>query len=208
MKQAKILSTLLMPIWLVACVTINVYFPAAAAEKAADRIIKDIYGEQPGNNKPKDGQSLNFTTTQYLVARTDETNNGILGQLLDFVIPPANAAADINISSPAIRSLTNSMASRQQQLNTYYRAGSIGLTSNGLITIRSPGAVPLKQRNTLKQLVAADNRDRNALYREIAKANGHPEWEQEIRSTFSRRWIANAPAGWWYQDNSGNWRQK
>jgi len=27
-----------------ACVTINVYFPAAAAEKAADKIIEDVWG--------------------------------------------------------------------------------------------------------------------------------------------------------------------
>lgn len=26
-----------------ACVTINIYFPAAAAEKAADRIIEDVW---------------------------------------------------------------------------------------------------------------------------------------------------------------------
>ncbi len=30
-----------------ACVTINIYFPAAAAEKAADRIIDDIYKDAP-----------------------------------------------------------------------------------------------------------------------------------------------------------------
>ena len=28
---------------LAACVTINIYFPAAAAEKAADRIIDEVY---------------------------------------------------------------------------------------------------------------------------------------------------------------------
>ena len=28
-----------------ACVTINVYFPAAEAEKAADRIIEDVWGK-------------------------------------------------------------------------------------------------------------------------------------------------------------------
>ncbi|ABE50121.1 hypothetical protein [Methylobacillus flagellatus] len=28
---------------LTACVTINIYFPAAAAEKAADRIIDDVW---------------------------------------------------------------------------------------------------------------------------------------------------------------------
>ena len=30
-----------------ACVTINIYFPAAAAEKAADKIIHEVWGEQP-----------------------------------------------------------------------------------------------------------------------------------------------------------------
>lgn len=38
------------------CVTINIYFPAAAAEKAADRIIEDVWqlkkseeaGQKPG----------------------------------------------------------------------------------------------------------------------------------------------------------------
>lgn len=38
-----------------ACVTINIYFPAAAAEKAADRIIDDIYkddGAKPAAPSP------------------------------------------------------------------------------------------------------------------------------------------------------------
>lgn len=31
-----------------ACVTINIYFPAAAAEKAADRIIEDVWQLRDG----------------------------------------------------------------------------------------------------------------------------------------------------------------
>lgn len=38
---------------LAGCVTINIYFPAAAAEKAADRIIDDILQIAPGSAKPK-----------------------------------------------------------------------------------------------------------------------------------------------------------
>jgi hypothetical protein len=30
---------------LAGCITINIYFPAAAAEKAADRIIDDVLGK-------------------------------------------------------------------------------------------------------------------------------------------------------------------
>jgi len=35
------------------CVTINIYFPAAAAEKAADRIIEEVWQSQPGEIRPK-----------------------------------------------------------------------------------------------------------------------------------------------------------
>jgi uncharacterized protein YdbL (DUF1318 family) len=56
--------------------------------------------------------------------------------------------------------------------------------------------------------VADENRDRNALYREVANANNHPEWEAQIRATFAKRWIERARAGWYYQDASGAWKQK
>jgi hypothetical protein len=42
---------------LVACVTINIYFPAAAADKAADKIIDDVWqikNNQTNENSPKD----------------------------------------------------------------------------------------------------------------------------------------------------------
>ncbi len=32
-----------------ACVTINIYFPAAAAEKAADKIIEEVWQTQKGD---------------------------------------------------------------------------------------------------------------------------------------------------------------
>ena len=34
------------------CVTINIYFPAAAAELAADRIIDEVWQLKPGAAKP------------------------------------------------------------------------------------------------------------------------------------------------------------
>jgi hypothetical protein len=35
-----------------ACVTINIYFPAAAAEKAADKIIDEVWQIKQGEQKP------------------------------------------------------------------------------------------------------------------------------------------------------------
>ena len=36
---------------LAACVTINIYFPAAAADKAADKIIDDVWQLKNGQSK-------------------------------------------------------------------------------------------------------------------------------------------------------------
>jgi hypothetical protein len=38
---------------LAGCVTINIYFPAAAAEKAADRIIDEVWQLKPDPAKPR-----------------------------------------------------------------------------------------------------------------------------------------------------------
>jgi hypothetical protein len=44
---------------LAACVTINIYFPAAAAEKAADKIIDEVWQlkRQPGASAPPAGET-------------------------------------------------------------------------------------------------------------------------------------------------------
>jgi len=184
--------------FVMACVTINVYFPAEAAERAADRIIQDVYGEQPDAGKQE---------PQSLIEDTGPVGRPV-PMLLDWVIAPAHAAADISVSSPAIQQIQASMAARHQQLSPHYASGAIGMTRDGLIDIRDQKLLPLKDRNEVKNLVAKENRDRDALYREIARANGHPEWEAEIRQTFARRWVDNAPSGWWFVDDGGGWRRK
>jgi uncharacterized protein YdbL (DUF1318 family) len=68
--------------------------------------------------------------------------------------------------------------------------------------------VPLNERRSLESVVADENRDRKAVYREIAVANGHPEWEQDIQQTFASQWVRNARPGWYYQTSDGSWKQK
>lgn len=116
-------------------------------------------------------------------------------------------AADMEVNTPAITGLKSSMKARHGQLAGFYASGAVGFTRDGLITVRDANAVPLAQRQSVNTLVAAENNDRNALYKEVANANGHPEWEAEVRSTFAQRWIQKAPAGWYYQDASG-WVKK
>lgn len=187
-----------------ACVTINVYFPAAAAENAADRLIKEVYGLE--KIEPSDAPVPAEEAGQNPGAVLLKHEGWFV--ILDFLIPAAQAQqADINVSTPAINSLKSSMTGRHKTLGKFYSSGAIGMDKNGLIKIRDAKSIDLKQRNKVKKLVNDENRDRNALYKEIAIANGHPEWEGEIRNTFARRWVANAPGGWWYQTANG-WTQK
>jgi uncharacterized protein len=116
--------------------------------------------------------------------------------------------ANIEIDTPAITSLKQSMQQRHNELETYYARGAVGLTRDGLIAMRDASALPLSARQPVNALIAEENQDRNALYREIARANGHPEWEADIRSTFGQRWIQLARPGWWYQSTSGAWVRK
>jgi uncharacterized protein YdbL (DUF1318 family) len=190
---------------LAACVTVNVYFPAAAAEKAADQIIDTVTGAQPQSSNPT--QKPQSSTLQ------PSANNILLaavGNVLEMLVPAANAqgAANLDVNTPEIRAVTGSMQARFGQLKPYLDSGAVGLTADGHVEVRDANAIPLAERAKVKTLVAEENRDRETLYTEIAKANGHPEWKSDIQSTFARRWIERASSGSWYQDAGGGWKQK
>jgi len=194
---------------LAACVTVNVYFPAAAAEQAADRIIDTVASQQKSNEDSTPPKS----PPQSSVAPSTERPMllAAAGALLNFLIPAAEAqgSPNLDVSGPEIRAVTASMQQRFGQLQKYFAAGVIGLTTDGLVAVRDQNAVPLAERATVTRLVTEDNRDRETLYAELAKANKHPEWEPDIRRTFARRWVERgAQGGWYYQDAGGKWVQK
>jgi len=176
---------------LAACVTINVYFPEAAAERAADRFIQDVIGEEGPAEEVPPPPTSGLHWSDLFMARAYAQN------------------PDIDIDAPQIQSIKDRMAERHRaHLADWYEAGAIGLTRDGQVEIRDRSAVGLADRRNLERIVAEENADRNAVYREVAVANGHPEWESDVRQTFARRWIANARSGWYYQTEDGRWTQK
>jgi uncharacterized protein YdbL (DUF1318 family) len=183
---------------LVGCVTINIYFPEAAAQQAADRIIDEVRGAQGADEAASVPPRLMPVPTTPLGLR-----------LLDLLIPAAAAQqADFDAQSPASRALEQSLKNRFPQIKPFLDGGAVGLTSAGLLEIRDRNAVPLAQRNAVRQLISEQNTDWEALYREIARINGHPEWVDQIRSVFAERWIAKADRGWYYRDAGGTWKQR
>ncbi|MCW8870255.1 MAG: YdbL family protein [Proteobacteria bacterium] len=187
-----------------ACVTINVYFPAAEMESAAEKIVRDVLKEEQqeeGTNDNPQGAYHRHQESSFLASINP----------LNFIIGSAHAqpTADITLSSPAIDAITARMKQRvNDYLRGYLNKNVIGFTNDGLVEIVNIDQLDLKERQAVKKVVADENRDRIALYREMAVANDHPEWEDQVRQAFVKQWIAQAQSGWLYQDNSGRWVNK
>lgn len=196
MSTLRIPSLGLGTLLLAACVTINVYFPAAEAQQAAREFVEKVIGDESTPAEPASEP------------KSDDSSGGFA--LLSFFIGDAHAqSADITIKTPAIQTIQDRMASRfQSQFEAHFASGALGFGRDGLLVVRDAAAVALKDRAALNTHVADDNRDRNAVYREIAVANGHPEWEGQIREIFAKQWVDSARAGWWFQDAAGAWKQK
>ncbi|HKY06798.1 MAG TPA: YdbL family protein [Candidatus Binatia bacterium] len=178
-----------------ACVTVNIYFPAAAVERAADQIVKETWGgpAEPAKNPPPQSKS---------------TKPSAASVSFRFISVAHAQEADINVSNPAIRALKDSIKQRSEAIKPYMDRGNVGIGQDGLLVIRNSDGLSLKERADVKQLVDAENRDRESLYAEIAKANNIArESIPKIKSIFAKSWIDQARPGWWVQDG-GSWRRK
>ncbi len=205
MKLLRIGGALGSLLLLAACVTINIYFPAAQAEQAAEKIIQEII-RQPAAPPAKEPAADAEKGAAATPARAAEPT--VAGLLLDFLLPTAQAAEpDFNIDTPEIRRLRAQMKARHPALTPYYADGRLGFGRDGLVAIPSGAKVPLADRAALNKLMSAENADRAALYHAIADANGHPEWHEQVRATFAAKWVELAETGWWFESATG-WQQK
>ena len=176
-----------------ACVTVNVYFPAAKVQKTADKIVDEVYesGEKKKDPSKKDKTSW-------------------LGGLLALLGPaPAHAADAASVSNAAIRGLKKEIAARHGQLVSAYDQGAVGIDKKGYLVVRSTKGLPLNQVAKIKRLVKADNQARQRLYREVADAlKLNVNQVGQVEKVFAQVWRDKAKGGWWVQDNSGKWRKK
>jgi uncharacterized protein YdbL (DUF1318 family) len=187
---------------LTACVTINVYFPAAEAKEAAREFVEKVIDEadKVEIKEPTGGSGG--------MAALEKRFDFDPWMLLGIGSAHAQSAPDISLKTPAIQAIQARMEARfNGTLRAGFDSGALGFTSDGLISVRDAGKLELKDRVAMNAAVADDNRDRKAVYREVAVANGHPEWESQIRDVFAKQWVASARSGWWYQSDGG-WKQK
>ncbi|HEX7349079.1 MAG TPA: DUF1318 domain-containing protein [Rhodanobacteraceae bacterium] len=188
---------------LAGCVTINVYFPAAAAQKAADKVISNIIGPAPDAALP---------AASAPASSAEPPREPLAMRVLNALVPTAAAAeptVNLNVQTPAIEAIEARMRTRfKATLQPLLASGAIGFTHNGDVALHDAAKLPLATRAQAHQAIAAENADRAELYKQIAIANGHPEWARRMREAFAAQWISRAEAGWYYQDAAGAWRRK
>ncbi len=140
---------------IVACVTINIYFPAEKVESVAGEIVDEIRGK-----KAADKESL------------FRKGNG-RGQgeaLMAFICPRAWAEEPLTVSNPTIRSLKDRMKARYAQMRPFYEKGVLKEGNNGYVSVVNADGLGLKEKRDLNALVSAENSDRGQLYSEVARA--------------------------------------
>jgi uncharacterized protein len=195
MKNRGALSTMaaVCVISVMACITVNIYFPEATVKQAAEEIVKEI--------RQNDAEEIKQEVPQKITKRRE-------GIPFSFV-PTLFAQEETNVSTPAIRALKESMKSRFTDLQPYFEGGNIGETNKGLLEIRDETSLNLQAKAALRNLVKDENGDRMKLYAEVAKAlNIEAGQIERIQKIFAEYWIKSAATGWWIQQADGIWIKK
>ncbi|MFQ3574185.1 MAG: DUF1318 domain-containing protein [Thermodesulfovibrionales bacterium] len=193
--------SLFLPLILIACVTVNIYFPASAVQKAADEIVEEIRIERSQkkiepkkDDKPKQEGSLLRQSFTYFVLVKDAY---------------AQQQINIEISTPAIRALKEAMRGRYQYLYPFYQRGAIGENMRGYLDERDTSQLNLREKADLRNLIQQENRDRQSLYLEIISANRFgQEVMPQVERIFANSWRNKSQPGWWIQDDNGQWIRK
>lgn len=179
-------------------ITVNIYFPAAEIRDAATKIEQEVRQDEKKPETPSSKpQGFRLWPNTWRVR-------------LALGVPEAAAQQiDINVTTPAIRSLIASRKQRYPHLVPLFNAGALGENNRGRVEMRSLKGLSLRDKARAKALSEQENSDRQQLYKALAKANNIPQNKiQEIATIFSEVNRREASAGWWIQEPDNRWRKK
>lgn len=176
LRKGRLLTAVLGLLLALACVTINIYFPAEKVKSVADKIVDEIRGpEKKGAPKP-------------------EQNSSLLRWLAGLAVAEAWAEEVTTVENATIRELKTRMKARYPQTRLYYRKGILQEGDDGYVRLVSGKGLSLKEKRLLKGLVAAENRDRKALYEEVARAlQIDPSQVGRVAEIFAKEWKETLP---------------
>jgi uncharacterized protein YdbL (DUF1318 family) len=204
--QARARVLAIAPVLLTAaCFTINVYFPEAAIQDLSNKIEEQVAKEAAAK-----AAAAPDTPPPAEPSDKPKSSSGLLDLLLGTSVAYADEVAAPEVSSPAIRKIIDSRASRLDEIGAFKAKGVIGENNHGLLEARNLESLgDLKARADVQRLVKAENTDREELYKEVAVAKG-VELSQlpKIRETYAATLRERAKPGEWIQGADGAWKQK
>ena len=172
-RRTLLTAVLLFLVLTFACVTINIYFPAEKVESVAGEIVNEI--RESGGEQEK---SIKKEKTSFFKQI-----------MLAFSCPVACADEVTSVANPTIRALKKKMKDRYPELKPYYINGTIKEGDNGYVSLGNTKGLKLKETRNLKSLIEAENKDREKLYEEIAKAlKIEPSQINKIAEIFAKEW--------------------
>ena len=127
---------------------------------------------------------------------------------------PTHAAdnLDMKVTTPSIEKLRAALIAHSETLAPYKTKGAIGEGRDGLLAVRDleSAGLSLLEKKKARELMAAENADRKALYREILLANGQSADNEErvkaVMTLAAKEHADKAGSQDWVQDpNSGAW---
>jgi uncharacterized protein YdbL (DUF1318 family) len=180
-------------VFVLACITVNIYFPEATVKQAAEQIVDEI--------RKKDAEKGGQEAVKKLASLPEAA-------AFSFV-PAAYAQEATSVSTPAIRALKEAMKNRFPALKPYFDGGNVGETNKGQLEVRDEAGLNLQAKAALRNLVKDENGDRAKLYAEVAKSlNIEASQIERIQKIFAESWIKSAEPGWWIQQEDGAWVKK
>jgi len=181
--------------FLASCAQFNIYvtFPASEIREAAEKIEEEVRQGQPA--KPSDKPTSQLRRYYFLPT-------------LEFQSALAQAV-NLNLSTPGIRKKIESRKARYPELKAYLDKGVIGEGKEGLVVARDLSGLSGRDKVLVKRLIDAENKDREELIREFARANNiDPNAVAKVQAPFADAIREKMDAGHWYQDDAGNWKKK
>jgi uncharacterized protein YdbL (DUF1318 family) len=164
------------------CVTVNIYFPAAQAQKTAREIVEDVRGVK--------------------VEKQESPHSLWVG------VAYAGEEA-LEVSNATIRALKESIKKRYSKLEPYLARGVLGEGLDGYLVLKDEEGLTLKEKVLVRRLMKAENDDRKALYQAVAQALGVDDSQlPRLRRIFAREWQRTAPPGTWIEEKPGEWKRK
>lgn len=203
-----------------AVITVNVYFPEKAA-KEAYKSLDEMLLKQGAEKKTGPAEKMPAPQQR---APESKPQSRLLPEWLRFGLSEACAADTqaeaeqlaVELSSmPEVLKAYDEMNSRLPRLTELFDAGVVGMTNQGLVTIREKGKATAQD----EAMIAAENKSRKVVVTSMAKAILKLDQQKEsgkalnsvlgkAATTFADTRREAAKAGWWVQLENGRWVQK